>query len=73
MAWGPGVYDDLATQIRVASRANGVILIVFDGDKGTGFSAQLDALRLMAIPHILRDIADQIERSGPGEGKGLVT
>ena len=65
MAWGPGKYDPEATQVRASTKANGVILIVFEGDRGSGFSAQLDALKLIAIPQMLRDIADQIEKSGP--------
>jgi hypothetical protein len=65
MAWGPGKYDAEATHVREVTHARGVIMIVFDGDRGTGFSAQLDVTRLLGIPHILRDIADQIEKSGP--------
>lgn len=59
---GPGKYDALATAAREAAKARGVILIVFGGDKGSGFSAQLDALGTLSIPQILREIADEIER-----------
>lgn len=62
MMIGPGKYDALATAAREAAKARGIILIVFGGDKGSGFSAQLDALGTMEIPQILREIADEIER-----------
>jgi hypothetical protein len=65
MPLGPGKYDEAATAARKQTRANGVILIVFDGDRGNGFSAQLDARRLFAIPQMLRNLADEIEKSGP--------
>lgn len=66
MAWGPGKYDDLATEIRTKARAAGVLLLVVNGDKGSGFSAQLPADLTLALPQILRDIAKQIDESGPG-------
>lgn len=68
MAWGPGRYDPLATVAREAAEAEGVILIVVQGKFGDGFSAQLSALAIMAMPTYLRQLADQIERSGPGRG-----
>lgn len=40
MAEGPGIYDDLCTYVREKSEAAAVILIVLDGNKGSGFSAQ---------------------------------
>ena len=53
---------NLATKAREAANAQGVILLVIDGDKGTGFSAQFHTLDLVnKIPETLRNIADQIE------------
>jgi hypothetical protein len=59
---GPGKYDDLATMVREQANAKGVIVIVFGGDKGTGFSVQADLETLLALPKILRSTADQIEQ-----------
>jgi len=65
MALGPGKYDDLATEVRKQTRAEGVIVLVFNGTKGSGFSAQLSPDLTLKIPEILRDIATQIDETGP--------
>jgi hypothetical protein len=65
MAWGPGKYDLEVTQLRESTQAEGIILIVLGGNRGEGFSSQLTLPALLAMPQILRTIADQIERSGP--------
>lgn len=59
---GPGKYDDLATDVRLRAKAAGVLVIVFGGDKGHGFSAQLPPALLAGVPAILRDVAQQIDR-----------
>ena len=59
---GPGGYDDVASVVWDATRADGVIVVVFNGDKGTGFSVQAPLLLVNEIPAILRSMADQIER-----------
>jgi hypothetical protein len=59
---GPGKYDDLATMVREQAKAKGVIVIVFGGDKGAGFSVQGDLETMLALPKILRSTADQIEQ-----------
>jgi hypothetical protein len=62
MATGPGKYDDLATYVREHSRALGVVLIVFEGDGGNGFSIQTrDLMLVRAMPDILRSVATQME------------
>lgn len=58
---GPGKYDTIATKARTEAQAKGVLLIVFGGKDGGGFSAQLPADILITIPDILRDVARQIE------------
>lgn len=63
---GPGKYDELATQAREAAKARGVILILIEGDKGAGFAVQGDFELTLAIPSILRSIADQIEQDAGG-------
>lgn len=54
--FGPGKYDDICTQAREDAEAEGVILMVLDGTKGSGFSCQSSA------QHLLRYMADEIER-----------
>lgn len=64
MAFGPGKYDDLATVLREETRAAGVVVIVFDGAQGSGFSAQLSPDLTLTLPSILRDIARRMESEG---------
>jgi hypothetical protein len=59
---GAGKYDTIATSARAEAKADGVMLIVFGGQHGPGFSAQLPAHILIRVPEILRDVANQIER-----------
>ena len=64
MPIGPGKYDELATTVREQAHASGVLVIIFDGTEGSGFSAQLppgDAV--FAVPAILRAVADSIDES----------
>lgn len=63
MAIGPGKYDDLCTLVRERAKAQGVIVIVFDGNKGSGFSCQADLLTQVTIPAILEKVAADIRRS----------
>lgn len=58
---GPGIYDAIATKARTEAQAEGVLLVVFGGKDGAGFSAQLPPHILITIPEILRDVARQIE------------
>lgn len=61
MAHGPGKYDDLCTEVREKAEAEGVILMIFNGNKGQGFSCQLSPILTHLVPHLLREVADQIE------------
>ena len=65
MALGPGKYDDLATEVRTKAGAEGVIVLVINGTKGSGFSAQLPPALTVRISELLRDMARQIEQTGP--------
>jgi hypothetical protein len=65
MAFGPGKYDDELTDVRAKTRAAGALLLIFDGTKGSGFSAQLSLELTLKLPAILRDVARQIEAKGP--------
>jgi len=61
MAYGPGKYDKEAMEILERTKAQGVLLMVFNGDRGNGFSMDADINLMLSIPAILRAIAKQIE------------
>jgi hypothetical protein len=61
MAVGPGKYDALCTKIREETKAEGAILMVFNGNQGSGFSVQAPFELTVALPAILRDLARQID------------
>ena len=63
MPLGPGKYDDMATYVREATNAQGVVVIVTGGNKGEGFSVQATPALTMALPRVLRSIANQVEQS----------
>jgi hypothetical protein len=60
MAAGPGKYDDLCTLVRERAAAAGALLIIVNGEKGSGFSCQADLMTTAGIPDLLEDIARQI-------------
>ena len=63
MAYGPGKYDDECTALLKKTGATITIVIVVDGEKGSGFSVSSTSYFLLAnIPSILRNVADQIKR-----------
>jgi hypothetical protein len=62
MATGPGKYDYEATKVMLSADAKAAIIIVLDGNRGSGFSCQFsDPLLMETVPEILRRVADQIE------------
>lgn len=62
MSHGPGKYDDECTAARYATGASAIILIVKDGIRGSGFSAQFTSPTDMAdIVTTLRSVIRQIE------------
>jgi len=63
MPLGPGKYDQLCTIAREAAKAEGAMLIVIHGQFGNGFSVQASAEATVALPSILRQVADSIERA----------
>lgn len=65
MAFGPGKYNDVCTEVRIKTGAAGVLVLIFDGHKGSGFSAQLPLELQLTLPTILRSVADQIDQKGP--------
>jgi len=65
MAMGPGKYDAVCTQVRQATQASAVLLIVINGEHGSGFSCQADPITTDALPDIIERVAAQIRRDGP--------
>lgn len=69
MPAGPGKYDPECERVRETTRAAGVIMIVLDGDRGSGFSVTLDMLRASVGPgelsRILHDVANEIAGGPP--------
>lgn len=70
MPIGPGKYDDEATTVREQTDASGIILVVLEGRKGTGFSVQAPGHVLFTLPEILRALADQIDEDITPRGQG---
>jgi len=60
MAIGAGVYDDEVTELRKRLNAVGILLIVFGGDRGDGFCAQLPLQQTIETPEMLEHVARQI-------------
>lgn len=61
---GPGEYDKECEAIQRATDADSVIVMVFGGDRGVGFSMSTKTTKMElveAIPGILRKLADSIE------------
>ena len=62
MAVGPGKYDDICTLVRESTNAECVVLLIYNGNKGSGFSVQLvKPEALIDLPHVLRNLANQLE------------
>lgn len=68
MAIGQGKYDDLCTYVRAQTQAAGVIVLVIDGAKGSGFSCQADLPTTLRVPDMLEHMAAQI-RADMKQGK----
>jgi hypothetical protein len=62
---GPGKYDSLCTKVREEAKAAGAIVLIFDGEKGSGFSCQATLEITNNLANMLRSMADQIESSVP--------
>lgn len=63
MALGPGKYDDLCTYVREQTQAEGTIVIVLGGNKGSGFSCQADLPTTLRLPDMLERLAKDIRAS----------
>jgi len=60
MTVGAGKYDRLCTIVREEAGAAGALVLVIDGEKGSGFSVQADIATQMRLPELLESIARQI-------------
>jgi hypothetical protein len=73
MPVGPGKYDDTCTEVRLRHGASFVLLAIIGGDRGQGFSVQMEfvagdpdrdaAVVNLNVVKMLRTIADQIEEA----------
>jgi hypothetical protein len=62
MTTGPGKYDDITTHVRRVTKANVAMVIILEGNRGSGFSVQsYGETNVRALVNILRSCADQIE------------
>lgn len=66
MAKGSGIYEDETKELRLRLEADGLLLFVFGGNRGSGIACQVSN-RLMAMDGIkliaatLRQVADEME------------
>lgn len=58
---GPGKYEDACTIARCMTNAAATLLIIFDGNRWTGFSAQMTPDMMSLVPGVLRTLADKID------------
>jgi len=62
MPTGPGKYTEACEQARLATKAEGVLLIVFGGSAGDGFECQAPAEIAARLPAILEETARLIRQ-----------
>ena len=63
MQHGRGKYDEFVTQVRNATDADLVIVVVLGGTRGHGFSVQcIDPILEKQVPALLRLIATNIDQ-----------
>jgi len=55
-------YEDVAAAVKAKTRAQGVVVIIFGGAKGSGAALDVTAEMAALMPKLLRDVADEIER-----------
>ena len=60
MTAGPGKYDDICTRVREDADAHAAIVIIIEGNKGSGFSVQCVDGMILNLPKILRAVATEM-------------
>jgi hypothetical protein len=63
MPIGPGKYDAICTHAREAADAEGVVLIILNGKRGSGFSVQASPVVTALLADLLRNTADLVEKA----------
>ncbi|MDE2095697.1 MAG: hypothetical protein KGL39_00440 [Patescibacteria group bacterium] len=58
----PGEYDDIVADVMERMRAVGAILLVFSGNRGSGFSVHVPIAFAEGLPEMLWNMADQVEK-----------
>lgn len=66
---GPGKYDALTTHVREQSQADGVIVVVLNGARGSGFSVQAPLELQLILSDLLESLAKQIRADLEGQGE----
>lgn len=67
MALGPGKYDKECELVRVSTNAECAIVIIVNGEKGSGFSMQSSQLLMIeTVPELLENIARQLKEDREG-------
>lgn len=65
MPIGPGMYDTLCTVVREQAEARAAIVIVLNGNKGSGFSIQAhESVTPKKLADILQATVDAIRAAG---------
>lgn len=64
-----GKYHELCTHVREQAQAEGVVLLVFNGEKGNGFSVQATSEMFVALPEMLAWTANEIKEMTRAEVK----
>ena len=65
---GGGLYGDVASVVLMETQADGVIMIILNGRRGSGFSVAVAEELILDVPEALRRLADDIDRD-LGAGK----
>jgi hypothetical protein len=60
---GPGKYDNICTVARVAADADCAIVIIINGNHGSGFSVQCTEGLVLDIPSILEHVIKDMRSS----------
>ena len=61
MPLGPGKYDKELKKLLKLCGANEGLIIIFDGNQGPSFCANLKKENIIAMPKMLRYVADEVE------------
>ena len=61
MKRGDGTYPELAAHCVAQTHASGVVLLVVNSDRGTGFTIQAEPLIGVSLPAIIRTLADELD------------